>query len=920
MNMFQEGDSLKWLTSPKESATFVDWRKDTDFYMKQSAGVLIKDGSLSWSLEDPSSEHETICETQDLKESHDTAVYIEEKKSVQSSFSGSPIITLSCKQSGWYKALSFEWFKDGVAIYGVHLSLHLRFNLRMGPIPETMSEFQGYYYCSVDLDNSSKPIFSPQVLLRYPDIHTFTLHMKSEKPKNSSCSNLVSFELPFIGEFNQFLSTDHGKGSRLFLKKVICSGAVISTYHHFYILKEKGTEKDLQRILDRSINSGNGSLSESLVRLNINKDNITIKSTVSCDKEMSHYNGHHLTWPETSIGQRALSEELCITAEGVALERNCLGDFYMGAQWSPVEKDCSDVQSKLTMTLYELAKTNITEDNILDVTSNMERLTTAAENSNPSVAQYVTQIITNAADVPAVEPEVLRSVVHTVDTVINTISASENRETLSNLPRKISNSVENIALNTETNHQAVKVAGNNIALSVLPSTHIPRGGVLEKWGSNITMLLNDSDKEPEKRLDEFESFEAAVFLPKNVFVKQQRNNRSNMAIVVNRNYQFLKNITVISPVMNVVVGTEHVYNVNPPLKMVFKVKKIGSRETKANWGCVSWDEKLNDNSGGWSYKGCYSVFIDPTHVRCYCNHLTSFAVILEIDPKYEIPKVHKAALSLITYIGCSLSVFGLGIIILTFITFRKWRADIRHKVLFNLSMCLVSFLLIFLVGIEKSNWNSWIGCMGVAISLHYFMLASLLWMLVEAFLHYLFLVKIIGTYTPNFLQKTMLFAWGIPILIVGVVLSVNPNLYYSTTEFCCLSGEVFLLAVAFPVSASLTINFIMFGIIFHSVTCVKSTEKLRCNQDEKKIRIARAKAMFCVSVLLGLSWIFGFLAAIEETKLVFQYLFVFTTTLQGFLLCSFFVLRQKSTRELWKNLLKSPSTSISSQPIGMKSL
>ncbi|GBN47598.1 Adhesion G-protein coupled receptor G4 [Araneus ventricosus] len=538
-----------------------------------------------------------------------------------------------------------------------------------------------------------------------------------------------------------------------------------------------------------------------------------------------------------------------LLAEGSALERMCLGDFYTGAHWSPVENGCADVQSKLTVPLYELAKRNITEDNILDSTSSMEMLTTAAEDLSPSDVQYVAQILRNAASVPAVEPEVLRSVVHTVDTVINTISASENRDTLSNLSRKISTAVENIALNTQTNNQAVKVAGNNIALSVLPLSLIPRGGVLENWGSDVTMFLNDSDKEPEERLEQFESFEVAVFLPENVLEEKPRNNRTDLVFVVSRNFQFLKNVTVVSPVIDVVMGTEQVYDVDPPLKMIFKVPKMGPRERKANWGCVSWDEALNNNFGGWSYKGCFSVLIDPTHVRCYCNHLTSFTVILELNPGFQISKVHKAALSIITYIGCSLSIFGLGIIILTFAIFRKWREDIRHKTLFNLSVCLTSFLLIFLIGIQKKEWEY--GCVAVTILLHYFMLASLFWMLVEAFLQYLFLVKIIGIYIPHFLQKAMLFAWGLPVIVVGIVLSADHNLYYSRTEFCCLSGDVFLFAVVFPVSASLAVNFIMFGIIFYSVTYGNSTEKLRCNQDQKKDRIARAKAMFCVSVLLG---------------------------------------------------------------------
>ncbi|CAL1268772.1 unnamed protein product, partial [Larinioides sclopetarius] len=432
----------------------------------------------------------------------------------------------------------------------------------------------------------------------------------------------------------------------------------------------------------------------------------------------------------------------------------------------------------------------------------------------------------------------------------------------------------------------------------------------------ITLLLKDGENDPEKWLNQFENFEAALFLPKNVLPKNGRNERTNMALFVRRNSQFLKNATVISPVIDVVMGTGPMYDVDPPLHMVFKIKKMSSRERKRNWGCATWDKTLNNYFGGWSYKGCVSVFVDPTHVRCYCDHLTSFASILEIKPGYKLPKVHTRVLSVLTYIGCYLSIFGLGVIILTFAIFRKWREDVRHKILFNLSLCMALFLLIFVVGIQKTEWGY--GCMAVAILLHYFMLASFFWMLVEAFLHYLCLVKVVGMYIPRFLQKAMLFAWGIPTIIVGIVLSANRNAYYSKTEFCCLSGNVFYLAVAFPVAVSLTINFIIFGVIFYSVTCEKSMQKLKCNQDQKKMMVARVKAMFCVSVLLGLSWVFGFLAAIDDAKLVFQYLFVITTTLQGFMLFFFFVLRQKNTRELWQNLTKVTSTSSSSRPNELK--
>ncbi|CAL1268773.1 unnamed protein product, partial [Larinioides sclopetarius] len=327
------------------------------------------------------------------------------------------------------------------------------------------------------------------------------------------------------------------------------------TFHHFYIPKDKGKEKELQNFLELSIDPEKSNLFESLKRLNMNKDSITIRSTVSCPKETSHYNGHHLIWPETPIGEGTLPDEICITEDDSSPDRKCLADFYTGAHWSPVETNCTGVQSELTMTLFELAKINITEENILNLTQSMEMLTTTSEHLSPMDVQYVAKILRKIANTPVIESDVLKSVVHTVDSVIDTISTAENKDTLSNVPSKITSALEDIAMKTQTNNQAVKVAGNNIAVSVLPLKFIPRGGVLENWGSNITLLLKDGENDPEKWLNQFENFEAALFLPKNVLPKNGRNERTNMALFVRRNSQFLKNATVISPVIDVVMGT-----------------------------------------------------------------------------------------------------------------------------------------------------------------------------------------------------------------------------------------------------------------------------------------------------------------------------------------------------------------------------
>ncbi|CAL1279568.1 unnamed protein product, partial [Larinioides sclopetarius] len=280
--------------------------------------------------------------------------------------------------------------------------------------------------------------------------------------------------------------------------------------------------------------------------------------------------------------------------------------------------------------------------------------------------------------------------------------------------------------------------------------------------------------------------------------------------------------------------------------MVFRVPKNSFKRNRS-WGCVFWDERLNYPNGGWSYQGCNSILINSTHVRCFCNHLTSFAVVMRLNPEPKLTKIHEKLLSVITYIGCCLSILGLGIIILTFLLFKKWRSDVRHKVLFNFSLALVSFLLIFLIGIEKTEWNY--GCLVIAVLLHFFMLASFTWMLVEAFIHYLKLVKVIGTYIPNLMQKAMLFAWGLPLLMVIIILAVNPNLYFGEHQHCWLSDRVFYFAVAAPVVLMLLINYVTFMIILYSNTCGR-TKQLRTNQSERRELIIRARAVFCASVLL----------------------------------------------------------------------
>lgn len=90
--------------------------------------------------------------------------------------------------------------------------------------------------------------------------------------------------------------------------------------------------------------------------------------------------------------------------------------------------------------------------------------------------------------------------------------------------------------------------------------------------------------------------------------------------------------------------------------------------------------------------------------------------------------------------------------------YRKLRRGRAQQTLFNLALSMLCSWIVFLTGIKQTH--SFYGCIVVAALLHYFILSSFMWMLMEAFLQYLTFVKVLGTYVTRYTLKTVLIAWG----------------------------------------------------------------------------------------------------------------------------------------------------------------
>lgn len=90
--------------------------------------------------------------------------------------------------------------------------------------------------------------------------------------------------------------------------------------------------------------------------------------------------------------------------------------------------------------------------------------------------------------------------------------------------------------------------------------------------------------------------------------------------------------------------------------------------TDAEHRCVYWNRNLN-SSERWLSDGCSVLSNNATHTICSCNHLTSFAILVNHRGFKSVD--HDKILTYLTWTGLSLSLFCLALCIFTFIYFRS---------------------------------------------------------------------------------------------------------------------------------------------------------------------------------------------------------------------------------------------------------
>ncbi|XP_065664260.1 uncharacterized protein LOC105845287 isoform X4 [Hydra vulgaris] len=318
----------------------------------------------------------------------------------------------------------------------------------------------------------------------------------------------------------------------------------------------------------------------------------------------------------------------------------------------------------------------------------------------------------------------------------------------------------------------------------------------------------------------------------------------------------------------------------------------------------------------WSTEGCNTTSNSSSIILCQCNHLTNFALILDVDQSGNNP----LSLQIITWIGCGISIAGLFITIISYSTFRKLRMNLAPKILINLCVSLMVTLIIFLALVEQTKPR--VLCQAVASILQFFILSTFFWMAVEGINLYRMFVKVFrGSYSSRiFMLKSSAFAWGIPLIFTIATAAIKPDYLgpaaKSDPQICVVRGVPFYFGVLLPVCVVIMGNFFILILVLRGVTAkakLSNNTKVKTQKGYSKIRIALA-----CSVLLGTTWIFAILA-VGNLRDAFQWLFCIFNSLQGFFIFVFYTAQNSDVKHQWlkffgvKKAFRDPSSSSASR-------
>ncbi|PIK61562.1 putative sushi, von Willebrand factor type A [Apostichopus japonicus] len=216
--------------------------------------------------------------------------------------------------------------------------------------------------------------------------------------------------------------------------------------------------------------------------------------------------------------------------------------------------------------------------------------------------------------------------------------------------------------------------------------------------------------------------------------------------------------------------------------------------------CVFWSYDDTTAEGYWSNEGCKTRQDEDGLVVCSCKRLASFAVLIRLRKDGPLPP---ESLYWITLIGSIISVFCLVICIISFLFVKKMRDQQPAVLHINLCVSLLGFYIAFLS--SERAFEKTVRCAVASAAIHYFCLATVMWMTMEAVNMYRMLIQWTKG-LPNmrqFVLVSCLVGYGAPLIPVLLVSFLDRNILDGKNDYCFLQPGPSLYYGFFAIVAAL---------------------------------------------------------------------------------------------------------------------
>lgn len=308
--------------------------------------------------------------------------------------------------------------------------------------------------------------------------------------------------------------------------------------------------------------------------------------------------------------------------------------------------------------------------------------------------------------------------------------------------------------------------------------------------------------------------------------------------------------------------------------------------------CVFW--KFEESRGHWSTEGCKVDNLDPenSYINCTCNHLSSFALLMEINHKELVPQ-ESIAQNVISYLAI---ISSLVLLAATFIVFCLLRGSQTNSNTIHISLVASIFTaeLVFLVALKARHSLIYqqFPCKMVAILLHFLFLSAFSWLLVEA-IHLYRMMTHLRDINHGQMHCYFFIGFGGPALIVGLSVGVSVD-QYGNHFFCWLSvHENVVWSLVGPICVIVVVTLGVFLLALKSSMQMKDTVT----------DYGSLKTLLWLAIVLlpiqGSTWVLAMLS-VNETHAVLHYAFSIFCLLEGiYIFIGYCVINKKVQQQVY---------------------